>query len=237
MAGRWSAVLAAGGPALLGVALASPLVAVVGPLLALAGGGEVRRRRRQRRATAEADALPVLVERLIQQLRSGASLLQACRLADEAVVPADRRPSGRPGPLAPLVGAVDRGATLAEASRRLGSAGDPSVRLLALTLEVLAVNGGPAVPALQRLRHTLVGRAHRRHRAEAQAAGAVASAALLALAPILFAMVLAGVEPALARFYLDEPGGVACAAASLGLSIAGWWWMQHSLDRLVATDR
>ncbi|MEM9565168.1 MAG: hypothetical protein AAGA93_21270 [Actinomycetota bacterium] len=242
MTARLVSALVLAGPAVVGSRIESPLVTIVGPLLALIAIGEARRRRRRRRAIAEADALPVLVERLIQQLRSGASLLQACRQADEPLLMTGRSRSvtangpGSAGPLGSLIDAIDGGETLAEASRHLGSTADPSLRLLAMTLEVLADNGGPAVPALQRLRHTLVGRAHRRHRAEAQAAGAVASAALLALAPALFALVLAGLEPDLANYYLHETGGLACAAVSIGLSSAGWWWMQRSLDHHVAVE-
>lgn len=202
-----------------GVVVGSPVVAVTGSVLAVVGLVEWRRHRGRRVVAARAAALPLAVDHLLHQLRSGASLRQACRGVEAEL-------------LQPLVIALERGATLVDAARVLGAGPvDPSVRLVATTLEVLAANGGPAVPALQRLRHTLVGRAHRRHRAEAQAASALASAALLALAPALFALVLSGVEPTLARFYLREPLGAVCATASVLLSLAGWLWIQRSIVR------
>ncbi len=209
----------------LGLLARSPLVVVTGSLVVALGLAEWGRRRRWAVEAARADALPPAVDHLVQQLRSGASLVQACRGLE-----ADR--------LRPLVEALDRGATLVDATRVLGAgAGDPSVRLVATTLEVLATNGGPAVPALVRLRHTLVGRAHRRHRAEAQAASAVASAGLLAAAPALFAVVLSGAEPELAGFYLWEPLGAACATGSVALSAVGWFWLQRAVGRAGLEDR
>jgi Flp pilus assembly protein TadB len=77
-----------------------------------------------------------------------------------------------------------------------------------------------------------MGRLHHRHRAEAQAAQAMASAGLLALAPVLFAGLLATVEPAIGAFYLRDPLGALCGTAALGLSGGGWWWMQRVVGRI-----
>lgn len=214
-----------------GVFLRSPLVAVAGPLVMLLARAEQRRRRRRRSEAERAEALPAAVDHLIQQLRSGASLRQAC-----GSLGGDRGPGSVPGggppPLAALVDALASGSTLADGARVLTGDRDRSVHLVGMTLEVLAANGGPAVPALQRLRHTLMGRVHRRRRAEAQAAQALASAGLLVAAPVVFAIVLAVAEPALARFYLREPLGAVCGTAALLLSGMGWWWMQ----RIVAAN-
>lgn len=217
-----------------GIAVASPLVAVAGPLLVVLLRAEHRRRRRRRVEAEQAETLPVVVDHLIQQLRSGASLGQACRSLDGRRGGAGPVP---PGPTLPpgleaLTEALDRGRTLADGAQALAGDGDGSVRLLGVTIGVLARNGGPAVPALQRLRHTLVGRVHRRRRAEAQAAQALASARLLVVAPAAFAALLAAVDPAMAGFYLREPLGAACATAALGLSAIGWWWIQRAVARV-----
>ena len=224
-----------------GLAVGSPLIAMAGPLVLLMVGAERRRRRLRRQEMERAEDLPAAIDRLIQQLRSGASLRQACAslggpglagppsgVAGPTVAPSP------PGPLVALTETIASGGTLADGARALTADRDCSVRLVGVTLQVLAANGGPAVPALQRLRHTLMGRVHRRRRAEAQAAQALASAGLLVVAPALFAALLALAEPALAHFYLREPLGAVCGASALALSGAGWWWMQRiviSVDR------
>jgi Flp pilus assembly protein TadB len=242
---RWSAAPAV---ALGGFLVGSPLVAVVGPIVVTLTLAERGRRRRWRADLARAESLPGAVDHLIQQLQAGSSLAQGCRSLGRDG-PADlgrghHRPVGHgaggdgvaratAGPLAPLVEALGRGRPLSEAVDAIEGDDDPSVRLVAVTLSVLADNGGPAVPALRRLRHTLVGRAHRRRRARAQASSALASAGLLALAPGMFAAILAVVEPALAHFYLREPLGAACAAVSVLLSAGGWWWIQSTVARSI----
>lgn len=219
-----------------GVWAGSPLLASTGPLVVVLVVVEARRRRRWRADLAWAEALPASVDHLIQRLRSGASLSQACRSLGRDGGGAERRAVADLGPLRHLTDAMERGATLVEASRSLGRQPDPSLRLLATTLQLLATNGGPAVPALRRLRHTLVGRAHRRRRSQAQAASALSSAGLLVLAPATFALILAGTEPELAHFYLHDGMGAACATASVVLSAIGWWWIHHLVARFRWAD-
>lgn len=235
---RWSSVVALGLVSaigvvgLVGVLVGSPSIAAVGPLLVVFGWVEWRRRQGVRCSTARAEALPVALDRVLQQLRSGASLSQACQRSGSGLGGVEIGPGAVPVyPLGSMGSALRHGSTLVDAAERLRHDDDPSVRLVGVTIRVLAVNGGPAVPGLQRLRHTLVGRAHRRRRAEATAAGALASAGLLVLAPGCFALVLAGIEPDLARFYLVEPGGAACLGGAVVLSAAGWWWMQRVVAR------
>lgn len=223
-------VIAVGSVSVVGSLVHSPLLAVTAPLVIVLAIVESRRRRRWRAELARADALPVVVDHLLQRLGAGSSLSSACRSL-AAVGGAGAQVSD------PLVVALGRGSTLVDASRAIGTHPDPSVRLLATTLRLLATNGGPAVPALRRLRHTLIGRAHRHRRAQAQAASATSSAGLLVLAPGAFAVVLAGTEPALARFYLNRPLGAACASASILLSALGWWWIQHLLARFRVAGR
>ena len=208
--------------------VASPLVLVDGPLLLALALIERRRRRRWRSASVGAEAWPGAVDRLIQHLQAGSSLVQACRSLGATVHSAVVL-----DPLEGLVAALDRGVPLVDAAEALAVDEDPSARLMGTTLAVLARNGGPAEPSLRRLRHTLVGRAHRRRRSLAQASSATASAGLLALAPGLFALILAGAEPDLAAFYLRSPLGTACATGSLLLSALGWWWIQATVNRSV----
>lgn len=233
---RWLPVPGLAG---VGMVVGSPLLAVAAPLVVVLGLLEWSRRRRWRAAGARIDSLPSAIDHVIQQLNAGASLRQACRSLDrstgEAASLRGRWRSGSTGsePLAPLVQALVAGRPLADAALVLAEDDDPSVRLVATTLGQLAADGGPAVPALRRLRHALVGRSHRRYRADAVAAGATSSAGMLALAPALFALVLAGAEPAVARFYTFEVVGAACAVTSVLLSAGGWWWIRAAVARSV----
>lgn len=230
---RLIGLLAAPAIAVAGVLVSSPLVACTAPVIILLGVAEAGRRRRLRAELARADALPLFVDHVLQRLGAGASLSSACRSFTTSRLAA----GGGAEVLDPLIDGLARGATVIEASRALGRQPDPSVRLLATTLRLLATSGGPAVPALRRLRHTLIGRAHRHRRAAAQAASALSSAGLLVLAPAAFAVVLAGTEPELAHFYLHRRLGAVCATGSALLSGLGWWWIQHLSTRFRTADR
>jgi Flp pilus assembly protein TadB len=83
------------------------------------------------------------------------------------------------------------------------------------------------VPALQRLRHTLILATQSRQQADAEAGQAMASAGLLVAAPAIFAVAVGALDRAVARLYLYEAAGVACVLAALLLSFFGWSWMQR----------
>ncbi len=221
------ALIAVGGAVIAGTAVGSPAVAICGPMVVAIGLVEWRRRVRVTQAGEAADELVAAVDHLIQQLRSGLSLRRSCETLSDAVS----------APAAPdlvlLAHRLEAAVTLTEAAGRLRSHADRSVRLVGVTVETLAGNGGPAVPALQRLRVTLVASAQARTRAEAEAAQSTASAALLAVAPLVFAAVVASLDRSAARLYLEEAVGVLCLAVSLLLSAMGWWWIQSTVARTV----
>jgi Flp pilus assembly protein TadB len=200
--------------------LAAPALIVAGPIIVVAGAVEYRRWRTARSRLVAAAAAPVLVDRLILQLRAGNSLPRSCTLL-----------AAEPGAwlVRPLTAASDHRTTLAESARELATSGHPATRLLGVTIAVLAENGGPAVPALQRLRHTLIGVANGRRRAESEAAQALASGRVLAVAPTLFAGLLAALDPSMARIYLRDGLGSVCVVGSLVLSWIGWLWIQRQL--------
>lgn len=209
----------------------APTLIIVGPVLVVMAVAEHRRRSRLRSETETAAAMPSIVDGLIQQLRAGRSLGQSClriRTPDGVGLGGERRVLA---PIGPLIDGLAQRRTLADSARDLGTASDPSVRLLAVTLGVLAENGGPAVPALQRLRHTLIGVVNGRRQADAEAAQALASAGLLVVAPSLFGLLVACLDADLARFYLSEPLGAACVLGSVLLSWIGWRWMQRQLSK------
>lgn len=184
-----------------------------GPLVCLATVLEVRRRRRQRVATRAARLLVAEVDGLLATLRAGRSLHDGCRALSA------------PGARA-FASALDAGEPLAEAAAGLArSAPTVDVRLLAVTLQVVATHGGPAAPSLHRLRQTLSAGMHGRRRAQVEASQASASAGLLVAAPGLFAAVVAGLDPVAAHLYLFEPVGAACVTGAVVLSMVGWFWM------------
>lgn len=198
---------------------ASPTVMTSGPVLVAVAHVEQRRHRERHRRRERSRGLPMVVDEVIQQLRSGHSLRQSCRRLEELNVGSSLES------LSPMFDALRARRTLAEAAASLLDQPDHSVRLLGVTLQVLAVNGGPAVPALQRLRHTLIGAVHGEQRADAQSSQAMASATMLAVSPLLFALGLATMDARAARFYVFEWSGAACVLGAIVLSYTGWWWM------------
>lgn len=221
----------------LGAAVASPTIATSGPLVVVAASVERRRRVARRRALGLATTFPVVVDRLIQQLRSGRSLAQSCALVlasnGEDQTSSDLFvSSGLQHCLQPMVDALGARRTLEEAAASLIGRPEAGVRLFAVTMHVLAHNGGPAVPALQRLRHTLIGAVHAREHAAAHAGQALASAGLMIGSPILVAVVIGVLSPDVAQLYLFEAAGAVCVFVAALLSCVGWWWLGHDVARL-----
>lgn len=222
----WAAVAAAVA-AVVGWLSASPTIGIVGPLLVATWFVEHRRRLVRAGQDRLLGQLPVVVDTMIQRLRSGSSLHQVCL---EPPTSGEESEAA----LRPMVDALRRRRPLAEAVTTLtDSPAQPlAVVLMATALLVLALRGGPAVPALQRLRLTLMGFVHARAEAQSQAAQARASAAMLAVAPGLFAAIIAILDRDAARFYLAEPPGTACVLLSAAATYIGWRWMERSIARV-----
>ncbi len=221
----------------LGVAVASPTVATSGPLIVVAVSVERRRRDARRRALGLATMFPVVVDRLIHQLRSGRSLAQSCAVVlahqSEDQTSSDLlASSGLQHCLQPMIDALGARRTLEEAAALLVGRPEVDVRLFGVTVHVLARNGGPAVPALQRLRHTLIGAVHARDQAAAHAGQALASAGLMIGSPILVAVVIGVLSKDVAQLYLFEAAGAVCVFVAASLSCVGWWWLGRDVARL-----
>ncbi len=215
----------------LGLLWSSPLAAVVGPLLAVIAVAEHRRRVGVDAARRLGRQYPVVVDRLVQRLRSGHSL-------HTVVAELDAGPDEISTLLAPAARSLRAGTTLEAAvnapARSQGS--DRRLELLAATLGTLARHGGPAVPALQRLRFTLIGFVQAEDEAAAHAGQALASAALLTLAPGLFSVMVAAVDADARHLYFREPVGAACVAAAVVLSYGGWRWMLRAVGQAADHD-
>lgn len=215
-----------------GLVFRLPILASAGPVAIWFLAVELERRERGAGDRRRREGLPIAVDAMIQQLRAGSGLRVVCAAPVTVHPEVDEvlRPLvdllGRQRPLREAVHQLQ-----AEASRR----GWHDAQLLAATLAALVDRGGPAVPALQRLRLTLIGSVETRSRAAGQAGQARASAALLAGAPALFALVVALADADVGDFYLREPLGALCVTTALLLSQAGWHWMNREVDR--ALDR
>lgn len=222
-----------------GAVVSSITVVAFGPLVALLGTVEVRRHRRGVTARRRTTDLINLVDDLILRLRSGSSLRLALvdgGQAGSGSTTSDRTAVERwmAGVTAALVGGHPLRRAVADLAADPRTATDDRLRLTAATLNALAERGGPAIPALQRLRFALAGLGQAADEAASQAGQARASAVLMAVAPLGFAVTLASLDPEARRLYLYSATGLACLMAAVVLSYAGWWWMAWVIDRSVS---
>ena len=210
-----------------------PSIAVAGPMLVGITAAEQNRRERLLRAVAVDEQLPAFVDAMIQGLRSGVGLQSLCTRPPSVAPEVDAMAE-------PMAAALAGGQSLVDATSRFGieTAGgqgagpDDGVRLVAAALGVVAERGGPAVPALQRLRLTLTGLTNGRAEARARSGQALASARLLTVAPAVFALLLATFDDDLADLYLHKPAGAICIGACIVLTYSGWRWMNRIVDRV-----
>lgn len=184
--------------------------------LVLAGG------RSDRRRTAQ---LPEALDAVAAGLRSGLALPAA--IAGAASVGAPLGPE-----LAALAGSVDAGRPLTDAvSRWQAGAPDPHTALAGAALTVAATVGGPGARAVDGAAASLRERIGSEAEAAALATQGRASAAVLTLAPLAFALLLTALDPAAGRFLLGTPIGWLCIAVGLSLDALGAWWMARLVRR------
>jgi tight adherence protein B len=180
------------------------------------------------RRLARRDALlPDALDRLAAAIRAGQSIGPALvELAATA-----------PDPLGPeLRGVAARLAHGAPVATALaGWAGSPGasadVRLVAAALTLGAEAGGEVARAVDRVSVTLRERAELRGEVRALATQARASAAVLTLAPLGFAVLVASVEPDAIAFLLTTPIGWLCLTLGLALDAVGALWMSRITRR------
>ena len=174
-----------------------------------------------RRARLGDDDVAAWCDDLARCMRSGASLASALRSASPA--PA----------LAPIVApiglALDRGDSVAGATRRVASS-DASVELALGVLHACADLGGPAAQPLDRAASTLRARAADVADRGVHSAQARLSAMVLTLLPVAaLALLLATSLPARAAVF--GPSGVICLGAGAALNATGWLWMRQIIGR------
>lgn len=211
---------------LLGLGISSPTIVIASAMATVAIPLQLARMAKRRKREAAVGELPSLVDLLVVDLRSGASLSDGlARLSGATELDGARRL------VAPMSKSLGAGMPLAQALGSLTTSTDPPLRLLGASLQVLASTGGPAIPALQYLRHTLMGSVHSQQQIRVQATQARASATVLSLAPLGFATLAAFADHKLAHFYMFEWSGTLCVVGSLLLTGIGWRWMMSLADR------
>lgn len=193
------------------------VASVAGPgALVLSSGRTARRRRSQ---------LPEALDAVAAGLRGGLALPAA--LAGAASV---GPPLG--DELATLVREVAAGRPLGDAVHRWqAGAADPCTSLVAAALTVAVQVGGPGARAVDGAAASLRERSSSDAEAAALATQGRASAAVLTLAPIAFAVLLTSLDPAAGRFLLGTPIGWLCIGTGLTLDAVGAWWMAHLVRR------
>lgn len=242
MTGSANVVVAGCALAVIGVGAAASSVTVVvgGPVLATLAMTEVGRRRRTARVRRQTSDLIDSVDAIILRLRSGDSIRLALSEssadegAPEACTHAD---SGVRDWLAVATTALTAGHTMRSAVTALvadhRTRTDDRFQLTAVTLSALVERGGPALPALRRLRFALAGIGQASDEANAQAGQARSSSVLMAAAPVSFAVVLAMLDHRARHLYLYSTSGLVCLGTAVALSYGGWLWMALVINRSV----
>jgi tight adherence protein B len=183
---------------------------------AIAVDGSRRSRRRSERT------IPDRLDAVVRHLRSGATLRQSLeRMGSASTDPTDRR----------LADDLRTGRTLRRAVARWRGTDDaPNRRLAAVAVDLAASAGGASARVLDGVAETLRDRVALDREVTALSTQARASAAVLVVAPIGFAVLAIAVDRRLLSV-LVSPIGVVCLVLGVGLDIVGAVWMR----RLVRT--
>ena len=164
-----------------------------------------------------------LLESVTRSLRSGASLRTAV-VAASADSPdlIDRELAASLVDGSPLSFALDTWMRDATASRVL----------VGTALRLAAESGGAVASVLDGVAESVRDRRHLDREVVALASQARASAMVLIVAPILFALLMATIDPRVARFQFGSPLGWGCCVIGLLLDLAGAFWMSRMIGRV-----
>ena len=175
------------------------------------------------RAALQVDlALPEVLEATARSLRSGTSLRIALS-ESTAHAPPRLRAS-----VTAVVVAAERGVPLAEAIDAWATSmtGD-GVRLAGAALGLSAELGGAAARSLDSVAATLRDRNAVRREVRALSSQARASAVVIGVAPVAFAVIAATLEPRTIDFLLRTPAGMTCLVLGVVLDGVGAAWMHR----------
>lgn len=203
-----------------------PALAVVAVVVLLVALGVSGRRSRRGVRGADDQDLERLIDALVADLAAGRSLAQAIDGVGSALGPVGselrrQRARHRGSPVQTVLDAW------------AAQQPNPGPELVADALALAGSSGGSQVRALQGVGETL--REHRALDREVRALGsqAQASATVLVVTPVIFAVLVGVVDRDIGRFMVATPAGWVCLTAGLLLDLAGGWWMR----RLTAVSR
>ena len=182
----------------------------LGPL-AIRFGIDPERRRSDR-------AVLLLLETTTRRLRAGDSLRLALAEAARADV-------GATGATRALAGALDRGVPIEESLEHWMARDAGSRRLVGMALLLASRSGGAVAGVLDGVAATLRDRLALDREIAALSSQARASAGVLIVAPVVFAMLMATIDGRVAAMLLGSPAGWACLVVGLMLDLAGALWM------------
>lgn len=218
----------AGIAAAAGLLVGGPVLAVISVLGVAAGARLVERQRARSLPMRHADALADIVDGLARTIRGGAPVVTAVRAA------AVDAPQAVGDGLVALASLVDRGVPIVDAVDDWAeSSAIDGARLVATSFAVTSAAGGDHGRALAAVADTLRERRALRRELAALSSQARLSAAVIAVAPLGFAVVAASLDAAVADVLLGTPLGVACVTLGVVLDVAGWQWMDR-ITRSVA---
>lgn len=216
----WAATLA--GTLALSVVAPSGRILFAVTLVAAPLGVVLAAGRTERRRTAQ---LPEALDAIAAGLRGGLALPAAIGGAASIGAPLGDE-------LAALAAEVAAGRLLTDAVARWQQTdSDAPTALAAAALAVAAQVGGPGARAVDGAAASLRERIGSEAEAAALATQGRASAAVLTLAPLAFALLLSSLDPAAGRFLLGTPIGWLCITVGLGLDAIGAWWMARLVRR------
>ena len=166
--------------------------------------------------------LPELLETVARFLRSGSSLVVALREASAGLDDALRRE------VALVLAGTAQGRTLAESFDEWAQAScSPARQMVAAAMAVSHRVGGASAHTFDALASSLRARASARREAQVMAAQARASALVIGVAPLAFALVIAAVDPSIAAAVLRSGGGRLCLFAGLACEALGLTWIRR----------
>jgi len=192
------------------------------PLLSRLGIFEPLRRGAEQRSKRRLEMrIPDSLDRVVRQLRTGATLSLALRGvgADDVV-------------FARVAAELDNGQSLQKAVAEWGAEDDlPNRKLTATALELASTSGGATARVLDGVAASLRDRVALEREVAALSSQSRASAVVLVVAPVVFAVAVAMVDHRILDVLIGRPIGWACVGLGLGLDALGAIWMSRLIGR------
>jgi len=161
--------------------------------------------------------IPDSLDRVVRQLRSGATLSLALRGvgADDVV-------------FARVAAELDQGHSLQKAVSGWGAEDElPNRKLTATALELASGSGGATARVLDGVAASLRDRVALEREVAALSSQSRASAVVLVVAPVVFAVAMAMIDHRIFDVLIGQPIGWACVGLGLGLDALGALWMSR----------